>query len=345
MNNGLSSLRQYAYVVPDECIAQVPTSPRDAARLLVFNRETKTTSLDTFRNLARYLPPKSIIVLNRTKVIPARLWCKKESGGKVQVLYIRQDARYVYALCNRKLEIGARIILTPALTFVVRGQAGTQYILKPSFAISRMAAILERYGTTPIPPYIKHSPLSERALRTEYQAVFAKTKGSVAAPTASLHFTPRLLAALQKAGHTVLFVTLHVGLGTFAPLTEQQLKRGRLHEEFFDIDAKTARALQAAKKSGRTIIAVGTTVARTLESASDRRGRLVKLRGVTDIFIRDGYSWRFVNALITNFHVPQSSLMMLVASLVGRVQLLKLYRYAIARRMRFFSFGDGMLIR
>jgi S-adenosylmethionine:tRNA ribosyltransferase-isomerase len=345
MKKNLASLRQYAYTFPEECIAQAPASPRDAARLLVFDRKKTTTSLDTFRNLARYLPPKSVIVFNRTKVIPARFWCRKESGGKVQVLYIRHDTQFVYALCNRKLTIGTHILLTPTLRFLVHGRVGTQYILKPSFGMSRMMALLNRYGTTPIPPYIKHSPLSERALRREYQAIFAKTQGSVAAPTASLHFTPRLLASLKKAGHTIFFVTLHVGLGTFAPLTTQQLTRGRLHEECFDIDVRTARALTLAKKSGKPVVAVGTTVARALESASDAKGRLVKLRGMTDIFIREGYVWRFVDSLITNFHVPKSSLMMLVASLVGRARLLKLYRYALSQRMRFFSFGDGMLIR
>ena len=167
----------------------------------------------------------------------------------------------------------------------------------------------------------------------------------MAAPTASLHFTPRLLATLKRAGHQIAYVTLHVGLGTFAPLTKQQLARGRLHSEWYGIDASPARMLTKAKKEGRAIVAVGTTVARTLESAVDARGSLKKRTGSTDIFIREGYTWKFVDALITNFHVPKSSLMMLVASLVGREKLLLLYRFAIAQRMRFFSFGDGMLIR
>ncbi len=338
-------LERYEYAFPEELIAQVPAQPRDSAGLLVYDRILKTTVLDTFRNLASHLPVKSVLVFNRTKVIPARLWCRKETGGKVQVFYIRHDAKHIFALCDRQLEQDARVILNTKIQFTVHGREGALYVLKPEFTIASIMSVLEKYGATPIPPYIKHSPLSERRLRSEYQAVFAKTIGSVAAPTASLHFTPRLLASLKKAGHTVLFVTLHVGLGTFAPLTAQQFAQGRLHEEFFDIDTKTARALQEAKKSGRKIIAVGTTVARTLESASDKKGRLVKLRGMTDIFIREGYAWRFVDSLITNFHVPKSSLMMLVASLVGRTQLLKLYRYAIAQRMRFFSFGDGMLIR
>jgi S-adenosylmethionine:tRNA ribosyltransferase-isomerase len=227
----------------------------------------------------------------------------------------------------------------------VIGRTENQYIFKPSFPISRIIAILMRHGTTPIPPYIKHSPLSEKKLRTEYQTVFARVRGSVAAPTASLHMTPRLFRALKKAGHEVRYVTLHVGLGTFAPLTENQLATGKLHTEQYSIAAPTARALNAAKKAGRPIIAVGTTVARTLESAARGTARLTVPRGATDIFIRPGYAFSFVDGLITNFHVPRSSLMMLVAALVGREKILEIYRTAIQKKFRLFSFGDGMLIR
>ena len=338
-------LFRYAYELPDELIAQAPAKPRDSARLLVYDRTRKDVHFDTFANITKYLPPRSVLVFNRTKVIPARLWCTKETGGKTQVFYIRHDKRHIYALCDRKLSVGARVGIGAKLSLTVMSVANGQYRFESSFPVSNILRVLERFGTTPIPPYIKHSPLSERALRSEYQTVFARTQGSVAAPTASLHFTPRLLAGLKKAGHTVCFVTLHVGLGTFAPLTAGQLKNGTLHTETYHIDAATARKLSAAKKSGRLIVAVGTTVARTLESAAGSRGMLTRREGSTNIFIREGYTWRFVDSLITNFHVPKSSLMMLVASLVGRAKLLELYRLAIARRLRFFSFGDGMLVR
>jgi len=334
-------LTKYDYRVPETLIAQTPATPRDAARLMVYDRTNGVVRFDVFRNLTTYLPARSVIVLNRTKVIPARLWCRKETGGRVQVFYIRHDSRHIFAMCDRQLAEGSVVSVSPKLRFTVQGREGALYVLRPSFAMSRLMAVLGRYGSTPIPPYIKHSPLSERALRSGYQTVFARTRGSVAAPTASLHFTPRLLAALRKAGHDIRFVTLHVGLGTFAPLTDEQLKSGRLHEERYALDAMTAATLRRARRTKRPIVAVGTTVARTLESWA----MTGKRTGSTDIFIREGYRWKFVDALITNFHVPKSSLMMLVASLVGRTKLLSLYRSAIARRMRFFSFGDGMLIR
>lgn len=345
MKKSTHILNQYEYQLPDDLIAQSPAFPRDAARLLVYDRAEQTTVLDTFRNLQRYLPSKSVLVLNQTKVIPARLLCTKETGGKVQVFYVGHDKRVLQALCDRKLSIGARVRFDARHTFTVVDYANGKYSLEPSFPLRQVMRLFERHGRTPIPPYIKHSPLSERLLRSQYQTIFAKNKGSVAAPTASLHFTPRLLASLKRAGHSVLFVTLHVGLGTFASVTDEHLIAGTLHEECFEIDSKNARALMIAKKQGRPIVAVGTTVARTLESAADKHGVLRRLRGTTDIFIRDSYTWKFVDSLITNFHVPKSSLMMLVATLVGRVRLLSLYRFAINNKMRFFSFGDGMLIR
>lgn len=335
------SLAKYDYQVPANLIAQAPAKPRDAARLLVYDRTTGTTVFDTFRNLAVHLPERSVLVFNRTKVIPARLWCTKATGGRVQVFYIRHSGRFIYAMCDRPLTAGAVLSITPNLRLNVVEREGALWVLRPSFAMSRLMQVLERHGSTPIPPYIKHSPLPERALRSEYQTVFARNKGSVAAPTASLHFTPRLLAALKKAGHEIRFVTLHVGLGTFAPLSDAQLKSGRLHEERYSIDKTTAHALSRFRKQGRPIVAVGTTVARTLESWAVSG----KKTADTDIFIREGYRWKFVDALITNFHVPKSSLMMLVASLVGRTKLLSLYRSAIAKHMRFFSFGDGMFVR
>jgi S-adenosylmethionine:tRNA ribosyltransferase-isomerase len=338
-------LTQYDYPFPPSAIALEPAQPRDAAKLLVVNRKTGKTSEDTFRNLALHLPPKSIIVLNDTKVLPARIWLKKKTGGKVQVFYLHHDRSYWHALCDRPLNEG-EIISGHGFFLTVHNREGKVWALKPSFPLTESLDILQKYGTTPIPPYIKHSPLSERRLRKEYQTVWAKVSGSVAAPTASLHFTPRLLKALKRQGHTIQFVTLHVGLGTFSPVTESQLSSGRLHEEYYRISLGTSRVLARAKEEGRAVVAVGTTVARTLESATDSRGRLRRLSGKTDLFITPGYRWRFIDALITNFHVPQSSLMMLVASFIdSRQTLLRIYRWAIKKEFRLFSFGDGMLIR
>ena len=222
-------------------------------------------------------------------------------------------------------------------------KSGQFYFFKPSFPLFQVAEILKKYGATPLPPYIKHSPLTEKQKREQYQSVFAKTGLSVAAPTASLHFTKRLIGKLKKQGIGIAFVRLDVGLGTFAPLKEENIKSGKLHKEFYQIDKATAGFLNKAKQQGRPIIAVGTTAVRTLETSANKSG-IKKLSGNTDLFISLGYKFKFVDGLITNFHVPKSSLLMLVAALVGIKNLLVLYQQALNKRFRFFSFGDGMLI-
>jgi S-adenosylmethionine:tRNA ribosyltransferase-isomerase len=340
-----SVLDRYNYDFPRELIAQEPASPRDAARLLVYNRATGTKQFDTYANLAKYLPPRSVLVFNQTKVIPARLRLTKPTSGKVSILYFSHGKNLIEALADRRLAINSKLRLNRSIFFTVKKQETGQYFLKPSFPMSRLLKILSRHGEAPVPPYIKHSALSRAQLKEKYQTVFAKIDGSVAAPTASLHFTRRLLKNLKAAGHEIHFVTLHVGLGTFAPLTSEQIKNKALHFEHYDIPPKTAAALNRAKKQGRPIIAVGTTVVRTLESAANARGELKKLSAQTDLFISPGYRFKFVDNLITNFHVPRSSLLMLAAAFIGRKQLLALYKTAISKKFRLFSFGDGMLIR
>jgi S-adenosylmethionine:tRNA ribosyltransferase-isomerase len=269
-------------------------------------------------------------------------------------------------LANRKLSInlkasfvGGRQRNSQAATFNVAKKSGQFYFLKPSFPLARMPDILKQYGVTPLPPYIKNSPLSEARRRKEYQTVFAKSGLSVAAPTASLHFTKRLIGQLKKQGIGTAFVRLDVNLGTFAPLREEQFKLGKLHREFYSIGKSTAKVLNQAKANGRPIIAVGTTVVRTLESAAHsttlgaapsivetaaNNHRLINLNGNTDLFIKENSELNFVDGLITNFHVPKSSLLMLTAAFVGRKNILNLYQKAIKNHFRFFSFGDAMLI-
>ncbi len=338
------NLNKYDYQLPSELIAKEPASPRDHARLLVYERESKRVRYDRFYNLPKYLPPRSVLVLNDTKVLPARLTATKETGGKVRLLYVRKKGKCLYFLADRKLAIGSRVRIAPKIYFVVCGQNKGEYELRPSFPISLFLKILQKFGTVPIPPYIKQTPLSERKLKEKYQNIFAKNPGSIAAPTASLHFTKKLMANLKKSGVDTAFVTLHINLGTFAPLTETQIKSGKLHEEEYEVPEKTAVFLNKAKKEKRPIIAVGTTAVRTLESAADKRENLRKLRGATRLFIREGYKFKFADSLITNFHVPRSSLLMLVAAFCGRKNILGLYQKAIKRKFRFFSFGDGMLI-
>ncbi|MBL8030765.1 MAG: tRNA preQ1(34) S-adenosylmethionine ribosyltransferase-isomerase QueA [Candidatus Doudnabacteria bacterium] len=335
----------YDYAYPASAIAQAPAQPRDAARLLVYDRAQSRVSYDSFKNIPKYLPAGAVLVCNQTKVLPARFMGQKSTGGKVELLFLSKQDHSFDVLANKKLCVGDSLVVFENKLVTVSEQLPKGYRVRPHFALSELYNCLRVYGQTPIPPYIKHSSLSEVALRREYQTVFAQQFGSVAAPTASLHFTKRLLNSLVRQGFALEYVTLHVGLGTFAPLTSEQLQSGRLHKEVYEVEPAVAKRLEAYRKLGRPIVAVGTTVVRTLESAADARGSLVRLSGSADLFIRPPYRFRFVDALITNFHVPKSSLMMLVAALIGRDKLLELYAGAIRKKFRLFSFGDGMLIK
>lgn len=335
--------KEYDYVFPEALIAQKPASPRDSAKLLVYDKENGSTTETTFAHIGEYLPNNAVLVFNQTKVLPARLTVTKPTGGASRILYIETVNGLLKVMSDRKLTVDANVHITKDLFLTVIRQEGKYYFLRPSFPLKKLESIFERHGHTPIPPYIKQSPLKESELRKKYQTVFAKHAGSVAAPTASLHFTNRLLAKLQRQGIDIRFVTLHVNIGTFAPLTQEHIDTGALHTESYEIDTKTAMFLNKAKAQGRPIIGVGTTVVRTLESATIG-GELKNLSGETNIFIKEGYGFKFINGMITNFHVPQSSLLMLVAALIGKDKLFELYRLAIKHRFRFFSFGDGMLL-
>lgn len=335
---------EYDYHLPAELIATVPTEPRDSARLLVFSRQTDQVNFDTFANLTQYLPPKSVIVFNETKVVPARLELSKNSGGRLRILWLGAHQTGITALADHKLKIGDTLKHQEQEILKVENYDRGIYTFSSLIPSSAIEQLFASSGLTPLPPYIKNSPLSEAERRAKYQTVFAKNPGSVAAPTASLHFTPELLERLRAAGHSLVYLTLHVGLGTFAPLSPEQLRNGTLHDEKYFIPEATAQVINQAKADGQPIVAVGTTAARTLESAATALGRIHNLSGSTNLFIQPGYQFKCVDHLITNFHVPKSSLMMLVASLVGREKILDLYRQAIDQRFRFFSFGDGMLI-
>ena len=343
MNNLEKTLKLYDYKVPKSLIAQKPRLPRDKARLLIYDRKTKQTWFDRFCNLAKYLPKNAILVFNQTKVLPARLELIKPTGGKIKILYIKKTRGLIWALCEKNLFVGEKYNLNKKIYFKLISKENNHYIFKPSFSINKLESILIKYGLAPLPPYLKHSPLTESQRKAQYQTIFAKIPGSIAAPTASLHFTKKLFKRLKERGIKITFVTLHVNLGTFAPLTEKNLQTHQLHSEFFEIDKKTAQALNQARQKHQPIIAVGTTVIRTLESSAIGN-KLTKLIGDTRLFIQPGYKFKFVDRLITNFHVPRSSLTILVSTLTGRKELLKLYQRAIAKKLRFFSFGDGMLI-
>ncbi|RJO59652.1 tRNA preQ1(34) S-adenosylmethionine ribosyltransferase-isomerase QueA [Candidatus Parcubacteria bacterium] len=343
MKNLKAILRLYDYKIPKSLIAQKLAQPRDQARLLIYERKTKKIKLDRFNNLPEYLPENSVLVFNQTKVLPARLILQKPTGGKIKILYLKKNRRYIWALCENRLVIGEKYTLTPRIQFQLVKKINNHYVFKSTFPISQLETILMRFGVAPLPPYLKKSPLTEAQKKAQYQTVFANVPGSIAAPTASLHFTKNLMSKIKERGNKIAFVTLHVNLGTFAPLTEKHLKTKQLHSEYFEIDHKTAQVLNRAKQNHQPIIAVGTTVARTLESSAIS-SKLNRFSGDTQLFIQPGYKFKFIDGLITNFHVPKSSLLMLVSAFTGRKTLFQLYQRAIAQKFKFFSFGDGMLI-
>lgn len=343
MTSPHNTLAAYDYAFPEALIAQSPASPRDSARLMVFDRATGETHLDTFAQIIDYLPEHCVLVFNETKVVPARMTLDLETSS-ADVLYLRtDDDGLLHVLAPRTVRPGITA-RWGGHTLDVMTRDGKEAILRPSFPIDRVLPFLEEFGKTPLPPYIEAKDMPEEARRREYQTVFAKNAGSVAAPTAGLHFTPELIERIKAAGHDVCYVTLHVGLGTFAPLTDEQLTSRALHEETYFIDADTADFLNRAKEEGRPIIAVGTTTVRTLESAADDGTTITNRYGRTTLFLSPENPPRFVTSIVTNFHVPKSSLLMLVAGFIGRNQLMKLYQTAIAEKFRLFSFGDGMLI-
>lgn len=341
----MSLLDVYEYELPKGFIASAPAEPRDSARLFVYDTKTDTVTFDHFYNLSKYLPEGSLLVLNTTKVVPARVKMRKESGGIAEVLFLVNEVRkdgLVPCITDRKLNIGTTVMFPNGKAFMVRSQEEERFFLAPQFSAEELPELLLKYGTTPIPKYIKENPLPEDALRERYQTIFAETPASVAAPTASLHFTERVFRSLAEKQITHVPVTLHVGLGTFAPVKDENIAEKKLHNEWFEIPEASVAAIRESKKKGNSVVAVGTTVVRTLESAA--RGA----NGATDIFIFPPFEFKTVDVLITNFHVPKSSLMMLVDAFLkykgAKRGILDLYAIAMKENFRFYSFGDAMVI-
>lgn len=346
-------LDQFSYDLPEALIAQQPAESRTASRLMVVDRATGVArEHTTFDHLPDHLVPGDVLVVNRSRVVPARLLLRRDDGVAFEVLVVRADGdRRVFAWARplRKLVAGD-VLRTEdglAIRFLERaGEREARFELVAPEGIEVLQA-LERSGHVPLPPYIRRPDAA--ADRERYQTVFARDPGSVAAPTAGLHFDDGLLARLRKRGVTVCEVVLHVGPGTFAPLDHDVVEQNRLHPERFTIDAATRCALALAYQEGRRVIAVGTTVARTLEAAAARGGisdpaASGALAGETDLFIYPGYAFGAVSALVTNFHLPRSSLLLLVCAFLGAAQTPPCYRDAVARDYRFYSYGDAMII-
>lgn len=330
----------FDFELPNERIAQRPASPRDSSKFLVLNRKSGKITHHIFHEIKEILGQNDVLVLNETKVIPARIYGrKKETGGKVEILLIRRirTSEWECIVGGKGLTPGKRIAISGELQGEVLSDLGeARRLVKFSQPVSPR---LGEIGTMPLPPYI-HEPLMDME---EYQTIFARHPGSVAAPTAGLHFTPKLLRELKNSGVTIHFITLHIGLDTFAPIRSDDPSEHAIHSEWCHVSARVANGINTAREEGRRIVAVGTTTMRALESASSGP-QVAPFEGPTDLYILPGYRFKTVDAMITNFHLPRSSLLMMVSAFAGRDLILETYQKAVEKDYRFYSFGDAMLI-
>jgi len=339
--DNIAQPEDFYYELPPEQIAQQPLVERQSSRLLYLPEDDSGLSERVFSQLGELLRPNDLLVLNDTRVIPARLFGQKASGGKVEMLLERileSDLALVQLRSSRSPVEGAELTFESGVTACVEGRQGNFFLLR--FAADA-EDLLEEHGHMPLPPYIDRSDAPVD--RERYQTVYAERAGAVAAPTAGLHFADDMLEQLARQGVQQATITLHVGAGTFLPLREEQLVSGRLHAERIEVSQATVDKIKTARVAGGRIVAVGTTVTRALESAATS-GELQACNGETDLFIRPGYDFRVVDAMVTNFHLPGSSLLMLVAAFRGREAVLEAYAYAVQQGFRFFSYGDAMFI-
>lgn len=335
----------FYFDLPQELIAQDPLPDRASSRLLVLEKETGKWEHHVFRDIVRYLHPGDCLVLNNTKVIPARLLgVKEETGAAVEVLLLKRKEKDIWETLvkpGKKVRPGARLcfgdgmLSAEVLDILEEGNRLIKFYYEGIFE-----EVLDRLGEMPLPPYITHK-LQDK---NRYQTVYAKYEGSAAAPTAGLHFTEELLQEIEEKGVDTAYVTLHVGLGTFRPVKEENILEHHMHSEYYEISEEAAEKINTARKRGGRIICVGTTSARTLESAAGENGHISAGSGNTDIFIYPGYHFKVLDCLITNFHLPESTLIMLVSALAGRENVLEAYEEAVREKYRFFSFGDAMMI-
>ncbi len=337
---------KFDFSLPSHLIAQKPVKERDTCRLLVYDRGKKEIIENIFKNIGEYFKKGDLLVINETRVRPARLHGKKAfSGGKVEVLLLYPGKNELEWHClvkpGRRLKPGTVVLLG---THQVEGEI-TGYTERGGRTIrfscsQKLENLLEKEGELPLPPYIKETLENPE----DYQTVYSKIEGSVAAPTAGLHFTRQLLLDLEKRGVGIVSLLLHIGPGTFQPVETEEIEAHKMHSEYMEIPAKTAQAINDTRETGGRIVAVGTTVLRSLESVADERGRVSPYSGWTDLFIYPGYRFKAVDVLLTNFHLPRTTLLMLVCAFGGYGEIMEIYEYAARREYRFFSFGDAMLI-
>ena len=335
---------EFNYNLPEELIAQTPIEKRDESRLMVLNKKKQTIEHKKFKDIIDYLEPGDVLVRNNTKVIPARLYGKKETGANVEFLLLNNIEGDIWECIVRpgnKLHVGTKVIFGDGLlkaNILEVMPGGTRRVEFQYEGIFN--EILDKIGLMPLPPYI-HEELRQK---DRYQTVYAKYNGSAAAPTAGLHFTPELLTRLEEKGIIIANVTLHVGIGTFRPVKEEIVENHEMHSEHYYIKQEDAEKINQAKKEERRVIAVGTTSCRVLETIADENGMVKETEGDTQIFIYPGYQFKCLDGLITNFHLPQSTLLMLVSALAGKDYIMKAYEEAVKEKYRFFSFGDAMFI-
>ena len=325
--------------IPSESIAQTPLKDRSSSRLMHLEHDSINDL--TFSDLPQMLRKNDLLILNNTKVLPARLLGKKESGGKVEIFFERllTDLSFLAQLkFSGKIHLGTRIVINEEVFLKIEARENQFFTISTETSVMK---ILNSNGLTPLPPYIKRIPNKDD--RRRYQTVFAKREGAVAAPTAGLHFTPDVLNEIRNKGVEIGELTLHVGAGTFAPLRAEQIKSRKLHQEYFEIDQTLCDQIKTARSNGGRVIAVGTTVVRALESLMQENG-IEPMSGLTDIFIVPGFDFQLVDAMVTNFHLPESSLIMLVSAFAGKERILKSYQHAVDNGYRFYSYGDSMFL-
>ncbi len=342
-------IKEYDYYLPSELIAQDPLAERDKSRLMVIYRDKGRWEDKFFFDLPQFIRPGDLLVVNNSRVISARLYGRKETGGRVEILILENkgDVRLCLLKSSKRPKKGSTIIFEDGLQGKVEelldnGKARISFEYDGD-----LDAYLEKKGYVPLPPYIKRQKDDPRYKidRERYQTIFAEKKGSIAAPTAGLHFSSQLISKILKAGARIAYVTLHVGYGTFKPVRTRDIRSHDIGGEYFHIPQKTAEMINEVKEAGARVIAVGTTVVRTLETAAMKDGRISERQGITDLLITPGFDFKVVDALITNFHLPKSSLLFLVAAFAGLDFIKKAYEYAIQKRYRFYSYGDAMFIQ
>ena len=343
-------LEEFNYELPENLIAQVPSEKREMSRMMVLDKQNKTIEHRHFCDITDYLTENDFLVLNNTKVIPARLYAKKETGALIEIFLVREVKKDIWiALIKPSKRVKSGLVLKVAsdLSVEVMQKDEDKWLVKLIYT-GNIFEVLDRVGNIPLPPYIERKMTNEEYKNLDferYQTVYAQKEGAVAAPTAGLHFTKEILDKLEKQGTKHCFITLNVGLGTFKPVKCENILNHKMDSENFEITIDSANAIKEAKKQGKNIVAVGTTSVRTLETVMNKYGEIIPVKDYSELFIYPGYEFKIVDKLITNFHLPKSTLLMLVSALAGKDYIFKAYNEAIKEQYRFYSYGDCMLIK